>query len=140
METTVRFPGGLRIDAQIGDFRVPTDQLIEDGGTETAPSPFDLFLASLATCAGIYVLSFCRQRQLSSEGLTLSMQGDWNEQRHLLERLRITIGLPDDFPEKYRSAVIRAAGMCTVKRQMQSPPQFDITTVKAADTQTERAA
>jgi len=125
----IRFPGGYRIEAQFADFRIPTDQPLDDGGTATAPAPFDLFLAALGTCAGYYVLAFCRQRDLPTEGLALKLSGDWNPKRHLFDTLNIAISLPAGFPDKYRSAVARAARMCTVKRQMETPPDFEITTL-----------
>jgi ribosomal protein S12 methylthiotransferase accessory factor len=127
MEIHVASRDGLRIDAQLGAFKVTTDQPVADGGTNTAPSPFDLFLASLATCAGYYVVAFCRERGLPTEGITLKMTNDWNDQKHLAETIAIHISLPDDFPEKYRRAVTRVAGMCTVKRHMDNPPAFVIT-------------
>ena len=126
MEIHVTSPGGLLIDAQMGDFKVSTDQPLADGGTNTAPSPFDLFLASLATCAGYYVMAFCRERNLPTEGIALTMNNDWNEKDHLAENITIHITLPDDFPEKYRRAVQKVAGMCTVKRHMEKSPAFSI--------------
>ena len=128
MEIDVQFPGGLITEARFGAFRVATDQPPEDGGTHTAPSPFDLFLASLATCAGYYVTAFCRERELPTDGMRLRMRTDWNEQTHRVENIGMEISLPAGFPEKYRRAVIRAAGMCTVKRHMEHPPAFHITT------------
>lgn len=128
MDIHVQSPGGLLIDARFGDFKVSTDQPVADGGTNSAPSPFDLFLASLATCAGYYVTSFCRERDLSTEGISLKMTNSWNDQTHLAENITIEITLPAEFPEKYRRAVMRAAGMCTVKRHLENPPQFVITT------------
>ena len=127
MEICVSSPGGLIVDAQFGDFKVTTDQPVAEGGTNTAPSPFDLFLASLATCAGYYVAAFCRERGLPTEGISLKMINDWNTEKHLSENIQIDITLPPDFPQKYRRAVTRVAGMCTVKRHMENPPTFSIT-------------
>ncbi len=127
MEINVRSAGGLVIEARFGAFQVDTDQPVEDGGTNTAPSPFDLFLASLATCAGYYVTAFCRERGLDTEGITLKMTSDWNDESHLVENIHVDITLPRDFPDKYRRAVIRVAGMCTVKRHLDNPPAFHIT-------------
>ncbi len=126
MEIDVHSPGGLVVEARFGDFKVMTDQPVADGGTNTAPSPFDLFLASLATCAGYYVTAFCQERGLPTEGITLKMTSDWNARSHLVENIGIDITLPQGFPEKYRKAVIRVAGMCTVKRHMDTPPRFSI--------------
>ena len=127
MDIHVQSPGGLVVDARFGDFNISTDQPLADGGTNTAPSPFDLFLASLATCAGYYVMAFCRERDLPTEGITLKMTNSWNDQAHLAENITMEITLPADFPEKYRRAVIRVAGMCTVKRHLENPPAFVIT-------------
>lgn len=127
MEIHVQSPGGLLVDARFGDFKITTDQPVAEGGTNTAPSPFDLFLASLATCAGYYVTTFCRERDLPTEGIVLNMTNDWNDQSHLSENITIEITLPAAFPEKYRRAVTRAAGMCTVKRHLEKPPEFVIT-------------
>ena len=88
MEITVQNPTGMRLEAQLGDFTVATDQPAADGGDNSAPSPFDLFLASLATCAGYYVLAFCKQRNLPTEGISVSMRNDWNENKHLAENIR----------------------------------------------------
>ena len=126
MEIKVHSPGGLVVDAYFGDFKVSTDQPLADGGTNSAPSPFDLFLASLATCAGYYVAAFCRERGLPTEGMAIRMTNDWNDKTHLAENVHIEVVLPPDFPSKYRRAVIRAAGMCTVKRHLEQPPAFHI--------------
>jgi ribosomal protein S12 methylthiotransferase accessory factor len=127
MEIDVHAPAGLVVEARFDDFKVVTDQPANDGGTNSAPSPFDLFLASLATCAGYYVVAFCRERALPTEGLALKMTSDWNEKTHLVENICLDIALPDGFPEKYRRAVMRVAGMCTVKRHLETPPEFKIT-------------
>ena len=127
MDINVTPTGGLVMEARFGDFKVATDQPADDGGTDTAPTPFDLFLASLATCAGYYVTAFCQERQIATDGITLKMTSDWNEKARLVENIDMRISLPDDFPDKYRRAVIRAAGMCTVKRHLEKPPAFRIT-------------
>jgi len=70
------FPGGKRVDALFDDFTVKTDQSAAHGGDASAPEPFAMFLVSLGTCAGIYVLSFCQHRDLSTEGISLSMSSE----------------------------------------------------------------
>jgi putative redox protein len=126
MEIKVQNPTGMRLEAQLGEFTVATDQPVADGGENSAPSPFDLFLASLATCAGYYALAFCRQRDLPTEGISVTMTNDWNENKHLAEKISIDIHLPADIPAKYHKAIRRAAGMCTVKRHLEKPPVFDL--------------
>ena len=126
MEIRVQNPTGMRLEAHLGEFTVATDQPEADGGENSAPSPFDLFLASLATCAGYYVLAFCKQRRLPTDGISVTMRNDWNDTRHLAEKISLDINLPADFPAKYHKAVVRAAGMCTVKRHLENPPVFDL--------------
>ena len=128
MEIQVDFPGGKKVDAQFKNFRVQTDQSKAQGGDGEHPTPFDLFLASLATCAGIYVLRFCEKRGLETKDVRISMQNDWNKETNFIENISITIHLPSTFPEKYKSAVIRAAEQCTVKKHFHQPPQFNIQT------------
>jgi ribosomal protein S12 methylthiotransferase accessory factor len=126
----IRFPGGLRVDALHEGFWVRTDQPPAAGGTGAAPSPFDLFLASIGTCAGFYALSFCRQRNLETEGLSLTLSLERRPQSKHIARIRIAITLPPAFPEKYRDALLRAVDQCAVKRHILEPPVFEIVTTR----------
>jgi len=132
MEMKVRFPGNKKVNAEFEGFTVATDQPVEGGGDGSAPAPFDYFLASIATCAGIFVLSFCQKRGISTEGVELTQKMDWDPVKHLVSKIRIEIGVPKDFPEKYRESLINAANLCTVKRHMHEPPQFEVVTVQKA--------
>jgi ribosomal protein S12 methylthiotransferase accessory factor len=123
----VTFPGGVRVDAGYKGFVIQTDQPEYAGGTGSAPAPFDLFLASLATCAGHYVLAFCRERKIPAEGIALSMRMERNQETRMIGKITIEISLPSDFPEKYTNAVIRAADHCAVKAHIARPPVFEIT-------------
>jgi len=129
MEMTVTFPGGARVDAQFGPYTVRTDQPPHGGGEGSAPTPFATFLASIATCAGIYVLGFCRQRDLPTEGIRITQRVEGDRQTGMIGRVRIDIHVPPDFPEKYRPALIRSAEQCAVKKHMEQPPQFVVETV-----------
>lgn len=122
----VTFPGGKRVDARVGAFVVHTDQPAEQGGDGTAAAPFDLFLASLAACAGLYVLAFCQARGISTEGLTLRQHADVDPVSKLPSRIRVEIVLPDGFPEKYRAAVVRAAEGCKVKKTIAAAPALEV--------------
>jgi ribosomal protein S12 methylthiotransferase accessory factor len=129
MELTVSFPGGARVDAHFGAFTVSTDQPAQGGGDGTAPTPFATFLASLATCAGIYVLGFCRQRGLPTDGISLTQVTEADRETGLVGKVRLDIHVPDTFPEKYRDALIRSAEQCTVKKHLEHPPVFAVSTV-----------
>jgi len=122
------FPGGVAVEARHKGFSVRTDQPEAAGGENSAPSPFDLFLVSLGTCAGYFALRFCQERQIDTTGMTLSLETERDAERHRLARVRIVVGLPTGFPEKYRAALLRAADQCTVKRTLIDPPAFEITT------------
>jgi ribosomal protein S12 methylthiotransferase accessory factor len=122
----VSFSGGKRIQAKVGDYRIDTDQPVKYGGEASAPAPFDLFLASLATCAGIYAWNFCESRKLSTQGIDLRMDCESDEKKKMVVKVRFRLTLPDGFPEKYRSGIIRAMELCAVKRHMQDAPEFSI--------------
>jgi ribosomal protein S12 methylthiotransferase accessory factor len=120
----VVLPGGSRVDAAFKGFTIKTDQPAYAGGENTAPSPFDLFLASLATCAGFYVLAFCQERKIPTAGITLTMTMERPPKARLLSRIEIVIHLPADFPAKYKTAVVKAAEQCTVKATIAEPPEM----------------
>ena len=127
MTMEIEFPGNKKVNARYRGFIIETDQAREEGGDGSAPEPFDLFLSSMGTCAGIYVVYFCEERNIDTTGLKMSLTFDRNEQTHLIEKVNIQISLPPGFPEKYKSAIIKTAGLCTVKRNILNPPEFHIT-------------
>jgi uncharacterized OsmC-like protein len=122
----VQFPGGKRVDVSIGDFLIKTDQSLKHGGDAAAPEPFTLFIASLASCAGIFALGFCQKRELSTEGMDLKMVCERDEKNILITRMTLQLTLPEGFPEKYRSGIVRAMELCTVKKNIMAPPEFVI--------------
>jgi len=127
----IEFPGGARVDALHEGFRIRTDQP-DAHGAASAPSPFDLFLASIGTCAGFYVLRFCQEREIDTEGLSLTLNSEWDGARKLVSRIGIEIALPPSFPEKYVGAVVRTVDQCSVKRHLAQPPAFDVVTTRLA--------
>lgn len=128
MEMKIVFPGGKRVDAIYDGFTIRTDQSMQGGGDGSAPEPFDLFLASLGTCAGIYVLSFCQHHDLPFEGITLVQSTKRNPESGMIEVVKIDIRIPEDFPQKYHAALVRSAGQCTVKKYIaKGLPEFLIT-------------
>ncbi len=127
-ELSVKFGDGLKVDVEYKGFVVRTDQPVRDGGDGTAPSPFDYFLVSLAACAGFYALAFCRERKISVEGLNVTMSAERGEASKMIDRIKIAVDLPADFPEKYKFALVKAIDHCTVKAHIMRPPQFEIVT------------
>jgi putative redox protein len=124
----VTFPGGKRVDAAFAGHVLHTDQSPEHGGEGAAPEPYDLFLASLATCAGAYALAFCQARGLSAARLELEQRARFDAATRRLESVEIEVGLPADFPEKYRIPLLRAIEGCKVKKTLASPPSISVAT------------
>ena len=123
---TVHFPGGVVVEAYWKGHSVRTDQPVQDGGADTALSPFDLFFASIATCMGFYTLRFCQERGLSTDGLGLTLEPIREEDAKRVTLVRIGLQLPDGFPDKYRSAIERAIDHCAVKKHILEPPRFEL--------------
>lgn len=129
MEMEVSFPGGARVEASFAGYTVRTDQPPQGGGEGSAPTPFALFLASVATCAGIYVLGFLRQRGLPSDGIRLRQTTQSDPMTGMIGQIELVIEVPPEFPEKYLPAMARAAELCAVKKHLDHPPQFLVRTV-----------
>ncbi len=121
------FPGGLAVNAEYKGMTIRTDQPASYGGRGTAPAPFDLFLASIGTCAGFYALRFCQERGIATEGLGLALATELDTDSKRIGTMRLELQLPDGFPEKYRTAILRSVDQCTVKRHLVDPPRFEIT-------------
>lgn len=124
----VFFPGNKKVYADVYGYEVRTDQPPQGGGEGSAPSPYALFLASLATCAGIYVKGFCDSRELDSTGIELKLRLV-PDAFGAIATFAIDIEVPESFPEKYRSALVHAAEKCAVKKTMQNPPAFAVQTL-----------
>ena len=129
MDMTISFPGGARVDASFGPYTVRTDQPPQGGGEGSAPTPFAMFLAAIGTCAGIYVLGFCQQRGLPTEGITIAQRTIRDPQTGLVGTIELDIQVPKDFPDKYYDALVRAASQCAVKKHLEHPPTFAVRTV-----------
>lgn len=122
----VTFPGGAAVDAHFKGHSIHTDQLAENGGGNTGPQPFDLFLASVATCAGLYVLRFCEKRGFSADQLAVTLEPVRDPEGKRVATIRIEVHLPQGFPDKYHAAILRAIDQCAVKRHIVDPPAFDV--------------
>jgi ribosomal protein S12 methylthiotransferase accessory factor len=134
MEMKITLGGNKKVDAHVGTFVIHTDQSVRGGGDETAPEPYTLFLASIGTCAGIYVVFFCEARKIPIDGIELTQRLEFEnvDGARKLRRVVLEISVPPSFPEKYRDAVARAAASCAVKKTIADPPEFSVTTVVAA--------
>ncbi len=124
MEMIVDFPGGARVDAHFGSFTLKTDQ----PPAASAPTPFATFLASIATCAGIYVLGFCQQRGLPTDGIRIIQRTSKDPASGMVSKIDLEIQVPPSFPEKYLPSLVRSAELCAVKKHIEKPPVFDVFT------------
>jgi putative redox protein len=130
MEMEIILAENQKVITRYKGFEIVTDQPEKAGGENSAPSPFDFFLISIGACAGWYVKSFCQQRNLSEEGIRVFMSTHRNSESRMIDQINIDIRLPQDFPDKYRDAVVKAAGACTVKKHITTAPEFSIVTSK----------
>ena len=126
MDIEISFPGGKRVAAQVGDHRIENYQPVELGGQDAAPAPFDLFLASIATCAGVYALGFLQARGLPTDGLRLRQHVELDPITHLPSQVRLELTLPPGVPDRYRAAVLRAVENCKVKKTIAAQPVFEV--------------
>jgi putative redox protein len=122
----VSFPGGKKVDVDVGSFLINTDQSKDHGGDASAPEPFAMFLASLASCAGIFALGFCHSREIATDGLSLRLDWESEDKPPFAAKAVFHLTLPEDFPEKYRASIIRSVEKCKVKHYIHNPPEFSI--------------
>lgn len=126
-EINVSFPGNLKVEASLRDFTILTDQPEKSGGDNSAPAPFELFTTSIATCAGYFALKFCRARNIDTSTMRLQMKYAWDDQLKRYPQMSLNLELPEGFPDKYKSAIIKAMEQCVVKKHIHEPPEFTIT-------------
>lgn len=127
MKMEIFYEDNKKVNANFNGHIIKTDQPADTGGDGSAPSPFDLFLSSIGTCAGFYVKSFCDQRDIPAENIKIVQTMNFNPETHLINDINIDIQLPAEFPEKYRKAVIASANLCTVKKHLMNPPKLEVT-------------
>jgi putative redox protein len=128
METkfNITFTGNKKVDAHFRGFTVHSDQPVADGGDNTAPSPLEIFLASIGMCAGFYIISFCQSRSIPTENISMTQTVVRNDKTHMVEKVMIDVNLPPNFPEKYKAAVVKSAQSCSVKKFLDAPPEIQI--------------
>lgn len=124
----ITFDGGKVVTAHSHGHTIKTDQPVHSGGQNSAPSPYELFLASIGTCTGIYVKSFCDNRNIPADNIRIIQSAEFDVETGLPVNIKLDIKLPSDFPDKYKEAVISVAELCKVKKTLASPPVFEIIT------------
>ena len=127
-QMTITFGDNKRVDAQAKDLVIRTDQAVKSGGDGAAPEPYTLFLASIGTCAGVYVRAFCAKRDIPTDGIRIVQTMEWAPNKGPLSRVELEIQVPPEFPERYHKALVRAADQCAVKKTIAAPPAFDVHT------------
>jgi putative redox protein len=132
MDLEITLSDRAAVNAHFGTFEIKTDQPIQGGGDGTAPSPFDLFIASIGTCAGYYVLSYCHQHGLPTHGIKILQHVHRDPVTHMVAKIDLVIKVPADFPMKHADAVIRSANLCAVKKHLEHPPTFETTLTSSA--------
>jgi len=135
MDIHIHLAGGKKVDAEFDGFTVHTDQPQKHGGENSAPSPFDVFLASIGTCAGYFIQNYCQSRGLSTEGVEIVQRMDWDTTKHLVSKIHLDIRVPPNFPEQYRASLISAVNLCTVKKHLKAPPEIEAETIVGAEPQ-----
>ncbi len=125
----ITFEGNKKVKVRVKDFDVWTDQPKEQGGDGSAPTPIDLFLASLGSCCGVFVLNFLKQHALP-ENVYLTLDPVWNINEYVIDKINVVIHVPAGFPEKYENALIEVAKRCLVARHVKV--EHDITLTRDA--------
>ena len=131
MEIKITFTGGKKVNAEIDGMVIPTDQPKKYGGEGSAPTPYDHFLASIGTCAGIYVLSICEERKTSTDRVSVVERFETEKKgdKVVLTKIILEVIVPPEFPEKYHNALIKVIDQCAVKKTIMNPPKFAIRTI-----------
>ena len=128
MKMEISFPGGKRVYSDYNGFTVKTDQSEKDGGDNSAPTPSDLFFASVGTCAGIYAVNFCEKRNIDLNHVKLEVDFQANQKTNMIEKVIFNLDIAPEFPEKYIRALIKSMNLCYVKKHFEQPPQFEFVT------------
>jgi len=127
MKIQIKLLDGVKVEAILNNHTIISDQSIQDGGEGSAPNPFEYFLSSLAMCVGFYVNSFCKKRNINTEGINITqIDTSIDENNYYNRNFKIEIKLPDTFPLKYKDALLKTAQNCTVKKVIQNNPEFNL--------------
>ena len=133
MEIKVNYLDNLRLEAKFDDFTVISDQPIRYKGDGSAPGPFDYFLASSAMCAAYFVKVYCNARDIPTDNIRLSQNNIVDPENRYKQIFKIQVELPEDISEKDRQGILRSIDRCTVKKVVQTGPEFQIEVVENLD-------
>ncbi|MEH6566382.1 MAG: OsmC domain/YcaO domain-containing protein [Halopseudomonas sp.] len=133
MEIKVNFLDNLRLEAKFDDFTVVSDQPIRYKGDGSAPGPFDYFLASSALCAAYFVKLYCNTRNIPTDNIRLSQNNIVDPENRYKQTFKIQVELPADISDKDRQGILRSIDRCTVKKAVQTGPDFIIEEVENLD-------
>ncbi|MFA5678286.1 MAG: OsmC domain/YcaO domain-containing protein [Pseudomonas sp.] len=133
MEIKVNFLDNLRLEAKFDDFTVVADQPIRYKGDGSAPGPFDYFLASSALCAAYFVKLYCQTRNIPTENIRLAQNNIVDPENRYKQTFKIQVELPEDISDKDRVGILRSIERCTVKKVVQTGPEFVIEVVDNLD-------
>ncbi len=122
MDIEIRIKDGFLVEAKTRKHQIQSDQGLESGGEDLYPNPFEYFLSSIGLCAAHYINSFCKQRDIDSKDIKLKQKVSRDEEQKL--NISFSLSLPPSFPEKYKDALMKAAGSCTVKKAIESGINF----------------
>jgi ribosomal protein S12 methylthiotransferase accessory factor len=133
MEIKVNFLDNLKVEAKFDDFSVVADQPIRYKGDGAAPGPFDYFLASSALCAAYFVRVYCNSRDIPTENIRLSQNNIVDPEDRYKQIFKIQVELPESISEKHRLGIIRSIDRCTVKKVVQTGPEFVVELVDSLE-------
>lgn len=129
MEIKVSLLDKQKLKAEFDGFEVIADQPVSSNGENSAPGPFDYFLASTALCAGYFVKAYCQPRNLPTEGISIVQNNVKDPENKYKHTFNISVHLPEGFSEKDREGILRAVEGCSVKKAIQQIPDFKVEVV-----------
>ena len=121
----ITFEGNKKVKVHVKNFDIMTDQSKEHGGDSSAPTPIDLFLASLGSCSGVFVLNFLKQHNLP-ETVYLPLEPECNINEYVIDKIKVFIHVPPDFPAKYENALVEGAKRCLVARHVKITHEISV--------------
>ena len=122
----VRHSGGLRFDAAVRGHRIVTDQPVQTGGEDAAPTPLELIGTALASCIALYIVQYCRARQLSSEGLEVAVSQETSKGPYRISAFNVALTLPEGLSAEQREAIIHVARTCPVHNTLMHSPDITV--------------